>query len=215
MSILKKLQKKIVIYGPAKSGKTTFLEKLANNIPELHRGRLFRLATERDSGQEFEKLSIEIDGCEIHVFTVPGGQFYNQARLQILRDTDGIIFVASNAPDALHNNQESLDLMLESFAVLGLRIVPIVFFENMRQDSVFDMAHAMRAQKMANFFAISGSALTGQGVFPAMKHLVSILLQAHIIQEEEKAKTMIVKKDDNDGPKKFCGRQDHYKEYGK
>ena len=92
---------KIVYYGPGLCGKTTNLEYIYKKTAQKAKGKMISLATETDRTLYFDFLPLqlgEIRGFKtrFHLYTVPGQVFYNASRKAILRDVDGIIFVADS-----------------------------------------------------------------------------------------------------------------------
>lgn len=134
---------KIVYYGPGLCGKTTNLvrvhENMGQNDPQSV-GQMQSLATESDRTLFFDFVPIQlgkIAGFEarFQLFTVPGQVFYNETRRVVLKDCDGVVFVADSQPSALVNNIESLQNLEENLASHGksLEDIPLVIQYN-KQD---------------------------------------------------------------------------------
>ena len=104
---------RIVYCGPSESGKTTNLEALSRLLPSHALHKLHQLATETQRTLYFDLLSLQLSiGADaplrIELFTVPGQSFYVNARRRILREADGIVFVADCRRQRLEANIEAL-----------------------------------------------------------------------------------------------------------
>lgn len=106
---------RIVYCGPSESGKTTNLEVLARLLSAKLRGNFVKLATETDRTLYFDMLTFEIGregrrlgSIRLELFTVPGQSFYLAARRRVLREANGIVFVADSRRERLEANIESL-----------------------------------------------------------------------------------------------------------
>ncbi len=176
---------KLVYYGPGLGGKTTNLQYIyAKTRPEA-RGKMISLATEAERTLFFDFLPLalgEIRGfrTRFHLYTVPGQVFYDASRKLILKDADGIVFVADSQIDRMDANFESLDNLQVNLAEQGLDIerVPLVFQYN-KQDlpsvaAVTEMSANFNPGARPEFSAV---ATTGVGVFETLKAVAKIVLR--------------------------------------
>jgi len=104
---------RIVYCGPSESGKTTNLEVLSRMLPLHAQRKLVQLATDTQRTLYFDLLSLELAmssdlTVRLELFTVPGQSFYVNARRRILREADGIVFVADSRRRRLEANLEAL-----------------------------------------------------------------------------------------------------------
>lgn len=104
---------RIVYCGPSEGGKTTNLEALSRMLPSHSLHKLLQLATETQRTLYFDLLSLQlaIDAdtmLRMELFTVPGQSFYLNARRRVLREADGIVFVADSRRHRLDANIEAL-----------------------------------------------------------------------------------------------------------
>jgi signal recognition particle receptor subunit beta len=116
---------RIVYCGPSECGKTTNLEALARALPDRTRGQFVQLATETKRTLYFDLLTIDVGGARdavIEIFTVPGQNFYVNARRRILREADGIVFVVDSRRERLEANVEALHDVVESLVECGRRL---------------------------------------------------------------------------------------------
>ena len=138
----KELQVKIVYYGPAKSGKTTNLEQVHQNVrvPDTtSKGKLTSLATSSDRTLFFDFFPLEavaIKGfkTKFALFTVPGQVIYNATRQIVLRGVDGVVFVADSQYDKMEENLETFKHLEENLRTLNLKLddIPYVLQYNKR-----------------------------------------------------------------------------------
>ena len=109
----RRIDAKIVYYGPAQSGKTTNLLNVHGRLPAASRGPLRSIDTvdERTLFFDFMPLqAIEVGGWQIrfHLYTVPGQFDYVRTRRAILGGADGIVFVADATPAQQEANASSM-----------------------------------------------------------------------------------------------------------
>jgi signal recognition particle receptor subunit beta len=120
----RRIDTKIVYYGPAQSGKTTNLVNIHSRMPQGYRGPLRSIDTEDERTLFFDFMpvrEIEVGGWAIrfHLYTVPGQKDYVRTRRAILGGADGIVFVADAAPEQAEPNRESLAELREHLAYYG------------------------------------------------------------------------------------------------
>ncbi len=183
---LRKLNLKIVYYGPALSGKTTNLEQIHKSIAPQKRSELISLNTHQDRTLYFDFLQLElgkISGLtpQIHLYTVPGQSYYETSRKVVLRGADGVVFVADSAPSRLSYNLKSWHQLKAHLVSLGMDIAtfPIVIQLN-KQDLPDAMSPAvLRNLHRANIYpAYPAIAIKRQGVFETLKAITrSVICQ--------------------------------------
>lgn len=185
----KELQVKIVYYGPAKSGKTTNLEQVHQNVqvPDTSaKGKLTSLATSSDRTLFFDFFPLEavaIKGfkTKFALFTVPGQVIYNATRQIVLRGVDGIVFVADSSYDKMEENLETFKHLEENLKTLNLKLdeIPCVMQYNKRDvpDAApveyLDFLLNNREVQMPTFEA---SASRCEGVFETLNMITRMLL---------------------------------------
>src|SRR3989304_2433753 len=109
----KEIKAKIVYYGPGLGGKTSNIQYIFRKMRPDHRGPLSTLSTKRGRTLYFDFLPVELSDIKgfktrLHIFTVPGQVFYNATRKAVLRDVDGIVFVADSQSKMRDENIRSL-----------------------------------------------------------------------------------------------------------
>ncbi len=146
----REIQAKIVYYGPGLSGKTTNLQFIHNKLRDEFRGKLMTLATRQDRTLFFDYLPVELGEVRglktrFQLYTVPGQVFYNSTRKLVLKNVDGVVFVADSRSEALSDNLESLKNLEENLIAhrIQLKDMPFVIQYNKR-----DMDSAMPVEEL-------------------------------------------------------------------
>ena len=118
--------------------------------------------------------------ARISMYTVPGQEEYNKSRKLILRDVDGIVFVADSNPIRAEENNLSLNNMMENLKEYRLTVedIPWVLQYNKR-----DLTNAMDVERMEaelnklHVPAYEAVAMDGKGVFATLKAITKMMLQ--------------------------------------
>ena len=103
---------KIVYYGPGRSGKTTNLHYIYDQVPDDRRGSMVSLATQTDRTLFFDFLPLDLGTISgfttrFQLYTVPGQVYYATTRKLVLQGADGVVFVAdSQTPPARGERRE-------------------------------------------------------------------------------------------------------------
>lgn len=133
----RRIDTKIVYYGPAQSGKTTNVLNIHARLPAAYRGPMRSIDTVDERTLFFDFMPVrafEVGGWQIrfHLYTVPGQTDYVRTRRAILGGADGIVFVADASPEQSDANQASLDELHEHLAYYGRNAdtLPIVLQVN-------------------------------------------------------------------------------------
>jgi signal recognition particle receptor subunit beta len=157
----KQLTIKLVYYGPPRSGKTTNLQRIHGLVDHDNRGRLVTLDTKDDRTLFFDLLPVffRTSGLSfrLKVYTVPGQPMHDATRRIVLKQADGVVFVADSDPGSAAANRESFENLLVNLQKVGLERskVPIVVQYNKR-----DLPNAVADDEMRPLEP-------GQRVFPA------------------------------------------------
>lgn len=135
----KEINCKIVYYGPGLSGKTTNIKWLYDNIKPEKKGDLVTLATETERTLFFDFVPVdvaEVKGFKIkfHLYTTPGQIVYQHSRKLILKNVDGVVFVADSQPEREDANIDTLEDLIENLREYNRDIeeIPLVFQYNKR-----------------------------------------------------------------------------------
>jgi hypothetical protein len=186
----KQINAKIVYYGPGMSGKTTNLEVVHKRAPESNRGDLTSISTDGDRTLFFDYMPLDLGTIagmrtSFQMYTVPGQVYYNSTRKLVLQGVDGVIFVADSSPGAMEANLESLRNLEENLNEYGksLASMPhVVQFNKRDLPGALSVEELSKALNLHNAPVFEAVAATGQGVFPTLKGLASLVLK-HIQTE--------------------------------
>jgi len=123
---------KIVYYGPGLGGKTTNLEHIYGKVKPDTRGKLISLATETERTLFFDFLPVDLGtirgfNTRFHLYTVPGQVYYNASRKLILKNVDGIVFVADSQLERMEANLESMQNLYDNMAEYGYDLTRMRF----------------------------------------------------------------------------------------
>jgi signal recognition particle receptor subunit beta len=182
----KEIQCKIVYYGPGMSGKTTNLEVVHKKAPQNSKGELTSIATEGDRTLFFDFMPLDLGNIagiktKFQLYTVPGQVYYNSTRKLVLQGVDGIVFVADSQAEKIDENIEALENLKGNLREYGRDIdsIPVVFQWNKRDLPtalpVDELERRMNPMGAPSFEAV---AATGEGVFPTLKALASLVLES-------------------------------------
>ena len=183
----KEIHCKIVYYGPSLGGKTTNMQWLYQKANSDDKSEMFQLPTEVERTMFFDFLPLEVGDIRgfktrFHVYPVPGQVVYDASRKLILKNLDGVIFVADSQQERMEENIQSMKNLENNLSKLGFDIkeIPMVIQYNKR-----DLPNALPLEEMRtalnhhNKPEFEGTAHQGGGVFEAFKtvskSIVSVL----------------------------------------
>jgi len=175
------IKAKLVYYGATGSGMTANLECIHRKLKKGHRGDL---RTEGPDGARYEILPVQLGQIRgfttsIHVYTVPGGEKHADVRRQLVRDADGIVFVADLRADRYTATLESLKELQGHLKAQGrsLREVLLVIQYNHRDEAdencVERLHRSIKLKPAASFEAIAPE---GTGVLPCLTTISKLIL---------------------------------------
>jgi signal recognition particle receptor subunit beta len=173
----REIHAKIVYYGPGLGGKTTNLLRIHGRLPDHARGRMVSIATENERTLFFDFLPIDLGQVRgfrvrFHLYTVPGQGYYAASRRLILRDVDGVVFVADSQRRRLLENLESLDDLVKNLRQdrLALDRIPLVMQWNKRDlPGAVPVAHLDALLNTHGAPAFEAVARDGDGVVETLK----------------------------------------------
>ncbi|HEY3357056.1 MAG TPA: ADP-ribosylation factor-like protein, partial [Polyangia bacterium] len=170
---------KIVYYGPGRCGKTTNLQQVNQRSPQAK--QLMSLATEGDRTIFFDFMPLDVGkirGIDVQfkLYTVPGQVKYNRTRKMVLKDVDGIVFVADSQRSMRDANIESWQNLRDNLTELGIDpdTLPIVLQYNKR-----DLPEVLSPEELdADLNALKlpvhqASAAAGDGVMKTLQTICS------------------------------------------
>ncbi len=175
------IQGKIVYYGPGLCGKTTNLEYVNSTIQTSQ--PMMSLATEGDRTIFFDFLPMELGkirgiSTSFKLYTVPGQVRYNLTRKMVLKNVDGVVFVADSQRPMLDSNIESLNNLYSNLNELGINPddTPIVLQYNKRDlPNLFSPEELDAALNSKGYPTMLASAVTGEGVLATLKQISKIV----------------------------------------
>ncbi len=172
---------KIVYYGPGLSGKTTNVKQIYSRVNPNHRGELLLLDTVGERTVCFDFLEVDLGKIrgftpKLHLYTVPGQQFYEATRRLVVNGADGVVFVADSTAHCIEENRRSWADLKKHLHCSGLTCkgVPIVFQFNKQ-----DLGDAMNPKDLIKEMRISrypwfgATAVKGRGIGETLKAISS------------------------------------------
>jgi signal recognition particle receptor subunit beta len=178
---------KIVYYGPGRSGKTTNLHYIYEQVPSDRKGKMVSLATQTDRTLFFDFLPLDLGmisgfSTRIQLYTVPGQVYYQTTRKLVLQGADGVVFVADSQVRQRDENIESLQDLHANLAEHGVdvRAMPLVIQYN-KQDLPREMILGIpELEETLNFRDVPSfpaDALHGGGVFETLRGISELVLK--------------------------------------
>jgi signal recognition particle receptor subunit beta len=183
---LRKLNAKIVYYGPGLCGKTTNLQWIHDHFEGGQRGKMISLSTEGDRTIFFDLLPLDIGtirGMDVtlQLYTVPGQVHYNSTRQLVLRGADGVVFVGDSQATMRQSNIDSLGNLKENLMLQGIELesFPHVIQFNKRDLSdlltIEDMDRELNPFSAPFFEAV---ATEGVGVQETLEGTVKLVMRS-------------------------------------
>ncbi len=187
----KEIECKIVYYGPGRCGKTTNLEYIFKTFRKQAIGDMVSANTEGDRTLFFDFLPLGIGkirdyDVRLQLYTVPGQVKYSSTRKMVLREVDGLVFVADSLKVRREKNMLSLKDLHQNLKEYGINIlkVPLVMQHNKRDlakqgiplMSIAQMEKDLNRQLKVPFFP--ASAINGDGVGDTLKTCIKLTLQS-------------------------------------
>lgn len=186
----REIEAKIVYYGPGRCGKTTNLEYIHSAFKKQISGDMVSITTEGDRTLFFDFLPMglgQIQGFDVRVqlYTVPGQVQYSSTRKLVLKEVDGLVFVADSLEVRREKNMLSLKDMNENLKEYGMNIfkVPLVLQYNKR-DLAKQGLPVMPIEQLDKDLnrqlkvpAYPASAVSGDGVGATLKECLKLTLK--------------------------------------
>lgn len=143
---------KLVFYGPSLSGKTTALRWLFANVRALSKGKIIEISDELGRTTYFDFIPITASkGIVFDVFTVAGQRRHARSRITVLRDTDGLIFMADSRPESMNENLASIQELRIALGTDRIATTPIIIALNKR-----DLPNALPIDYMVQMLDVEG-----------------------------------------------------------
>jgi signal recognition particle receptor subunit beta len=143
---------KIVFYGPSLSGKTTALRWLFANVRSLAKGKIIEISDELGRTTFFDFVPIGAsERIVFDVFTVAGQRRHAASRIKVLRDCDGLIFMADSTPEQMNENLASIQELRIALGTDRMAMLPIIISLNKR-----DLPNALPVDYMVQMLDLEG-----------------------------------------------------------
>jgi len=191
----RKVQFKIVLYGPAYAGKTTALNYIHAHIDAAAVGELHTLKSAADKTLSFEFAARDatlLDDFKIQfeLSTVPGNVVFNAPRKLALRDADGILFVADSEWARIADDVANFKNLEDNLKKLGADLddIPLVLIYNKRDlaeiapAGYLDFVLNNRKRRVPVF---ETQAANGENIIPALRALCEIVIQRFVESNPE------------------------------
>ncbi len=173
---------KVVYFGPTGAGKSANLAFIQRKLKREHRGEL-KKQTARDGATTYDVLPVSLGAVRgyktsILISTVPGAPQAAAVRRELLKDVDGIVFVADLRPERHDATLASASELRRLLALQGRKMddVPLVLQFN-RRDQVDENAVERLHRKLglhgACFEAVASE---GTGVLQTLTTLSKLVL---------------------------------------
>ncbi len=181
---------KIVLYGPGLAGKTSNMQWVRDHVAPDQVSELVSVDTHSERTLHFDWLAIELGQIQnvnvrFEFFTVPGQNYYAATRRQVLQGADGVVFVADSRREALDENIDSMNEMLNNLRHHGLPDdLPVVMQYNKQ-----DLPTALRREQLEPLMNVRGwpsfasTAITGVGVLDTARAICRLVSERTERQE--------------------------------
>lgn len=174
----RRIDARVVYYGPGAGGKTTTLRRIAEAAPEHARGPFVSLTDDAGRTLFLDDLPLDLGDVggwrfRLALVGVPGQPAYERTRQTLLAGADGVVFVADSDPARRHANRESFAELARSLAAAGRDAsrFPLAVQLNKRDlpgaTPIPDLVAELRGPGDASAFPTV--AITGEGVFDALR----------------------------------------------
>lgn len=172
----KEIHCKVVYYGPSLSGKTTNIQWVYQKTAAQGRSDLMEFNTNPERTMFFDFLPMDVGNirglrARFHLYTVPGQTALEYNRRMIIKNVDGIIFVADSQSERMDDNISSLKDMEKNLEQQGIEIkhLPLVIQYNKRDlPNAASVAELRTALNRFNAPDFEATAQIGRGVLESL-----------------------------------------------
>jgi signal recognition particle receptor subunit beta len=180
---------KLVFYGPGRCGKTTNLEQIFRAGKKYTQSDMVSINTKGDRTLFFDFLPMglgKVKGCDVklQLYTVPGQAKYSSTRKLVLKNVDGVVFVADSLEVRRQANILSLKDLQQNLAEQNMSIfkIPMVIQYNKRDlgdDGIPILPLEVLERDLNSKLkapSFSASAIRGKGVAETFKKSIRLTL---------------------------------------
>jgi len=175
---------KLVYYGPPLSGKTTNLEQIHARVPQPKRSGLVSVKNREDRTLFFDFMQMELSEIKglqpkFKLYTVPGQVYYEATRKLVLKDVDGLVFVADSSVKRLAANRRAIQDMWRQLKELNRSPKDIPF---VLQCNKQDLTDAVEPALLGRFLGVDSApiypavAMNGVGTVETLKSLINSVI---------------------------------------
>jgi signal recognition particle receptor subunit beta len=188
----REINAKIVYFGPEGSGMTANVQYIHRKLRQEHRGDLRTEQPGDDPSTTYEILPVHLGAVQgyetsIDIHTVPGAPGLNDLRRDILKDADGVVFVADLCPDRHDATVEAVEELRGHIQSYGRSLDDMMLLiqynkRDLADENALDSLHPRLGLKPAATFEAVAS--KGTGVLQTLTS-VSKLMLSKLRQEAE------------------------------
>jgi len=178
----KRINAKIVYYGPAMSGKTTTVKSILRHYKAEEELHSIETSHGRTLFFDFGNLKFKLNNeweLNINIWSATGQDFYYATRGSVLNDADGIIFVADAQQEKLIHNKHSFEELRRALEEGKInRKIPIVVCINK-----CDMPNRINKEDLIRELALNGVpiyetiATNGYNTIEAFKEMLGLIFK--------------------------------------
>jgi len=176
----RRIDSKIIYWGPGRGGKTANLKYIHEHLDADHRGRFTSLPTKADPSLYIDVLPVrfgKIIGFRTtyHLCSGPGQASAMNTRRLLLRDADGIVFVADSDPARMEANVDSLYELQEALDEYNISLAAIPHVIQYNKSDMENRTDIAELRSMLNTHGVPdfpASTLTGSGVMETVRAVV-------------------------------------------
>ncbi|HTO53489.1 MAG TPA: GTPase domain-containing protein [Myxococcota bacterium] len=173
---------KVVYFGPTGAGKSANLQFIQRKLKREHRGEL-KKQTARDGSSTYDMLPVSLGAVRgyktsIQIMTVPGAASASAIRRELMKDVDGIVFVADLRPERHDATLAAAAELRQLLTAQGRKLedVPLVLQYNRRDqvdENAVERLHRKLSLPGACFEAVAAE---GTGVLQTLTTLSKLVL---------------------------------------
>ncbi len=199
----------IILYGPAKAGKTSNIQFIHRKLKPSQRGQISTLCQDGYPDVSYEFLPIELGELKgydtnLYIYTAPASDDGLETRLNLLHEAAGVVFIADSHPEKMEENLESLANLKEELKYWDIDYdsFPVVIQYNKRDlaevATIDELESQVNPEGKPSFEAVAAA---GQGVrdtFALVSKMAVRRVRLQLVARERAAR-------DDEGARKVRG----------
>ncbi len=169
----RKLGLKIVLFGPAMSGKTTMVRQIFKYYNLEHHLSYIENSRGRTMFCDYGFLAFALGAgwiADVHIWSATGQDFYSSTRDIVLSATDGIIFVADGQKTLIEDNAQSWTELNQYFKNIG-NDMPLYVFLNKT-----DLPNIISPEELRILLGISNEIPIIKGIAKEGENVMTVFL---------------------------------------